>query len=150
MIAAEELDMEMSQMNARVSRHGVTPDTAAKAASTRSRTRARGVRAAAASAKQTLLGLASTQLGVPVSQPLGEQGSGHRAAARPSPTALLGEKLFNVRMPDSYNMTARGNGVFAFPADSSPAYAGEAGQSVQDRRHACRRTSTSRRSSSAT
>ena len=45
--------------------------------------------AAAADAKQELLSLASTQLGVPVGEPDGRARASSRAAARPSPTAQL-------------------------------------------------------------
>ena len=49
--------------------------------------------------KQALLGLASTQLGVPVASLTRRARASSRAAARPSPTAqLIGGKLFNVTM----------------------------------------------------
>ena len=72
MIAGEELDMDMSQLKfvmadtARDAEHGQ------HSASNTIKNAGPGVRAAAASARQVLLGLASTQLGVPASQLVGQ------------------------------------------------------------------------------
>ena len=67
MIAAEELDMDIEPAHVR---HGTTPTSrrtpASRRRAARSRAPARGVRSAAATAKQALLGMAATQLGVPV------------------------------------------------------------------------------------
>jgi len=71
MIAGEELDMDMSQLEfvmADTGGPGVTPNTGRHAASNTIKNTGAGLRGAAASARQVLLGLASTQLGVPTSQ----------------------------------------------------------------------------------
>ena len=99
MIAAEELDMDMSQLERRPADTNVTPNSGCTAASNAITGGGPQVRAAAAEARQALLGLASAQLGVPASS-LTVARASSRAAARPSPTAqLLGDKLFNVTMP---------------------------------------------------
>jgi CO/xanthine dehydrogenase Mo-binding subunit len=68
MIAAEELDMDLSQLSIVQDDTDVTPNTGQKDASnTIVGGAGRGTRAAAAWARQTLLGLASTRLGLPVS-----------------------------------------------------------------------------------
>ena len=75
MIAAEELDMDLSQLSIVQDDTDVTPNTGQKDASnTIVGGAGRGTRAAAAWARQTLLGLASTQLGVPVVEPYRQQG----------------------------------------------------------------------------
>ena len=84
----------------------VTPITGVKAASNTIANAGRGVRAAAAWAGQTLLGLASTQLGVPVSQLSVSKGVVSGGGKTVTYGQLLGGKLFNVQMPASYNMTA--------------------------------------------
>ena len=74
MIAGEELDMDMSQLKFVIADTDVTPNTGKHSASNTIKNAGPGVRAAAAAAAQALLGLASTQLGVPVAQPDGQQG----------------------------------------------------------------------------
>src|SRR4051794_31754039 len=68
MIAGEELDMDMSQLEFVIADTNVTPNTGPHFGSNTIINAGAGVRAAAASAKQALLGLASIQLGVPTSQ----------------------------------------------------------------------------------
>jgi nicotinate dehydrogenase subunit B len=119
-IAAEELDMDLSQLSHLKSDTNITPQTGAKAASNTITNAGPGVRAAAAWARQTLLGLASTQLGVPASQLSVSKGVVSGGGKTVTYGQLLGGKLFNVRMPDSYNMTARGNGVFDFTGGIQP------------------------------
>jgi CO/xanthine dehydrogenase Mo-binding subunit len=99
MIAADELDMDLSQV--RSARHdtNVTPNTSETSASTTIKNVGPQVRAAAAYAKQALLGLAATSLGVPVSSLSVSKGvvsGGGRSVAYGE---LMGDKLFNVRMP---------------------------------------------------
>jgi CO/xanthine dehydrogenase Mo-binding subunit len=119
-IAAEELGMDFGQVAHVKSDTNVTPETGTKAASNTITNAGPGVRAAAAWARQTLLGLASTQLGVPVSQLSVSKGVVSGGGKSVTYGQLLGGKLFNVRMPDSYNMTARGTGVFDFTGGIQP------------------------------
>jgi CO/xanthine dehydrogenase Mo-binding subunit len=123
MIAAEELDMDMSQMLYVDDDTNVTPETGTKAASNTITNAGPGVRAAAAWAKQTLLGLAATQLGVAVSQLSVSKGVVSGGGKSVKYGDLLGGKLFNVRMPASYNMTSRGSGVFDFTGGIQPGQA---------------------------
>ena len=119
-IAAEELGMDFGQVVHVKSDTNLTPETGTKAASNTITNAGPGVRAAAAWARQTLLGLASTQLAVPVSQLSVSKGVVSGGGKSVSFGQLLGGKLFNVRMPDSYNMTAKGTGVFDFTGGIQP------------------------------
>jgi CO/xanthine dehydrogenase Mo-binding subunit len=124
MIAAEELDMDMSQMVHVHADTNVTPDTAPKLASnTIVYGAGRGVRSAAAWARQALLGLASTQLGVPASSLSVTKGVVSGGGKSVTYGELLGGKLFNVRMPASYNMQDTSNIRFSggLQAGQSPA-----------------------------
>jgi CO/xanthine dehydrogenase Mo-binding subunit len=105
MIAGEELDLDLSQLIFVNADSDVTPLTGIKAASNTITNAGPGVRAAAAWARQTLIGLASTQLGVPASQLSVSKGIVSGGGKTITYGHLLGGKLFNVRMPDSYNMT---------------------------------------------
>ena len=119
-IAAEELDMDFSQVLHVKSDTNVTPETGTKAASNTISNAGPGVRAAAAWARQTLLGLASTQLGVPVSPLSVSKGVVSGGGKTVTYGQLLGGKLFNVRMPASWNMTSLGTGVFDFTGGIQP------------------------------
>jgi CO/xanthine dehydrogenase Mo-binding subunit len=126
MIAAEELDMDMSQVKHVLADTNVTPMSGVKAASNTIINAGPGVRAAGAHARQVLLGLASTQLGVPVSQLSVSKGVVSGGGRSVTYGALLGGKLFNVRMPATYNMVNNDPlGVFGFTgglqAGQSPA-----------------------------
>jgi CO/xanthine dehydrogenase Mo-binding subunit len=104
MIAAEELDMDFSQVSHVQSDTNVTPDTGPKLASNTIKNAGLGVRAAAASARQALLDLASKQLGVPVAQLSVTKGVVSGGGKSVTYGELLGGKLFNIRMPASWNM----------------------------------------------
>jgi hypothetical protein len=122
-IAAEELGMEFGQVVHVKSDTNVTPETGTKAASNTITNAGPGVRAATAWARQTLLGLASTQLGVPATQLSVTKGVVSGGGRTVTYGQLLGGKLFNVRMPDSYDMTARGTGVCDFTGGIQPGVA---------------------------
>ena len=66
MIAAEELNMDMSQMKMVANDTNVTPNQGGTYGSQAVHVGGKQTRAAAAAAYQALLGMASTQLGVPV------------------------------------------------------------------------------------
>jgi CO/xanthine dehydrogenase Mo-binding subunit len=104
MIAGEELNMDMSQLEFVIADTNVTPDTGIHSASNTIKNAGPGVRAAAASAAQALLGLASTRLGLPVSQLSVSKGVVSGGGRSVTYGELVGGKLFNVRMPASYNM----------------------------------------------
>jgi CO/xanthine dehydrogenase Mo-binding subunit len=111
MIAADELDMDFGQMKFVTADTSVTPATGKKAASNTIISGAgRGTRAAAASARQALLGLASTKLGVPAAQLSVSKGIVSGGGKTVSYGELLGGKLFNVTMPASYDL--QNSGVF--------------------------------------
>jgi CO/xanthine dehydrogenase Mo-binding subunit len=101
-IAGEELDMEMSQLEFVRHDTNVTPDTGWNAGSSSIKSAGYQVRAAAANAKQALLGLASTQLGVPVASLSVSSGVVSGGGKSVTYGQLLGDKVFNVRMPASY------------------------------------------------
>jgi nicotinate dehydrogenase subunit B len=104
MIAGEELDMDMSQLLFVQADTNVTPATGKKSASSTIKRSGPGVRAAAAWARQSLLGLAATQLGVPASQLSVSKGVVSGGGKTVTYGQLLGGKLFSVEMPASYNM----------------------------------------------
>jgi CO/xanthine dehydrogenase Mo-binding subunit len=115
LIAAEELDMEYAQMRHVIADTNVVPMTGPKAASNTVSNAGPGVRAAAATARATLLELASKSLGVPVGQLSVSKGVVSGGAKSVTYGGLLGDKLFNVRMPASYNMVNNDPlGVFGF------------------------------------
>jgi CO/xanthine dehydrogenase Mo-binding subunit len=115
MIAAEELDMSLSQLRTVYHDTNVTPNQGSTSGSNGTKVGGKQVRAAAAVAKQTLLGLASASLGVPVSQLSVTNGvvSGGRNTVTYG--QLLGDKLFNVQVPASFNMKVSGAGAGLTP-----------------------------------
>ena len=104
MIAGEELNMDMSQLEFVLADTNVTPNSGKHSASNTIKNGGPGVRAASASAAQALLGLASTQLGVPVSQLSVSKGVVSGGGKTVTYGQLIGGKLFNVTMPASWNM----------------------------------------------
>jgi nicotinate dehydrogenase subunit B len=133
MIAGEELDIGMSQLKFVMADTGgpdVTPNTGRHAASNTIKNTGAGLRAAAASAKQVLLGLASTQLGVPTSQLSVSGGVVSGGGKTVTYGQLLGGKLFNVSMPTSWamNATGGGGGNFNGPTPAGPGQGILAGQ----------------------
>ena len=98
MIAAEELNMDISQM--KFVRHdtNVTPNTGGTFGSSSIRTAGPRIRAAAAYGKQALLGLAATQLGVPAASLTVSKGVVSGGGRSITYGALLGDKVFNVQM----------------------------------------------------
>jgi nicotinate dehydrogenase subunit B len=112
MIAAEELDMDLSQLSLVQDDSAITPNTGQKDASnTIVGGAGRGTRAAAAWARQTLLGLASTQLGVPVSRLSVSKGVVSGGGKSVTYGQLIGGKLFRVTMPASYDLQ-HADGIF--------------------------------------
>ena len=88
----------------------ITPNTGAKSASdTIYGGAGRGTRAAAAVAYQTLLGLASTQLNIPVSSLTASNGIVSGGGKQVTYGQLIGDRLFNVEMPTNYNLQNASN-----------------------------------------
>jgi nicotinate dehydrogenase subunit B len=112
MIAAEELGMDLGQMALVQDDTAITPNTGQKDASnTIVGGAGRGTRAAAAWARQTLLALASTQLGVPVAGLKVAGGVVSGGGKQVTYGQLIGGKLFNVTMPADYDLQ-QADGIF--------------------------------------
>ena len=101
MIAAEELDMDIGRMKFVTHDTNITPNTGGTFGSSSIASAGPRVRSAAATAKQALLGLAATQLGVPVASLNVNDGVVSGGGKSVSYGALIGEKLFNVRMANA-------------------------------------------------
>ncbi len=112
MIAAEELNMDMSQMKMISNDTNITPYQGGTYGSEAVHVGGMQTRAASAAAYQTLLGLASTQLGVPTSSLSVSKGVVSGGGKTVTYGQLIGGKLFSVQMPSSYNLA------------SSPAFGG--------------------------
>jgi nicotinate dehydrogenase subunit B len=97
-IAAEELDMDMSQVKKVRHTTGVTPDQGFTFGSQSIANAGPQVRAAAAEARQALLQIASTKLGVPTSALAVSKGVVTGNGKSVSYGDLLGGKLFNMKM----------------------------------------------------
>jgi nicotinate dehydrogenase subunit B len=104
MIAAEELSMDMSQMRALTNDTDLTPNQGTTAGSSSISSGGKQTRAAAAAAYQTLLGLASTQLGLPAANLTADKGVISGGGKSVTYGQLLGGKLFNVTMGSQYNL----------------------------------------------
>jgi len=98
LLAAEELDMDMSQLIFVRHDTNVTPNTGGTFGSSSISSAGPRVRSAAATAKQTLLSMASTQLGVPVSSLSISKGVVSGGGKSVTYGQLIGDKLFNVPM----------------------------------------------------
>jgi nicotinate dehydrogenase subunit B len=100
MIAGEELDMDMSQLEFVTADTSVTPNTGVMDASNTIKTiPGLGVRAAAVLARQTLLGLAATQLGVSASSLSVSKGVVSGSGKSVTYGQLIGGRLFSVNVP---------------------------------------------------
>jgi nicotinate dehydrogenase subunit B len=104
MIAAEELDMELGQLQFVRNDTNVTPDTGETSASNSITLAGPAVRAAAATARQALFGLAATRLGVGVASLSASAGVVSGGGKSVSYGRLLGGSLFKVVMPASYDL----------------------------------------------
>jgi CO/xanthine dehydrogenase Mo-binding subunit len=115
-VAAEELDIAVDQVRWVRPETGVTPSQGPTYGSRGMRFGSPNIRAAAAYAREVLLGLAATQLGVPVSGLSVDKGVVSGGGRSVTYGALLGSKKFNVTMP----VVAIGPGVA--PAKSPSSY----------------------------
>src|SRR5262249_45091286 len=104
MIAAEELSMDMSQMRYGSDDTYIVVASGGAGGSNAIAGTGPDIRAAAVTARQTLLGLASKHLGVPVSGLRVNAGVVTGGGKSVTYGELLGGRLFNVSMPRGYNM----------------------------------------------
>ena len=104
MVAAEELNMDFTQMKAISNDTDVTPNQGGTYGSQALQVGGKQTRAASAAAYQALLGMASTQLGVPVGSLSVSKGVVSGGGKSVTYGALVGGKLFNVAMGASYNL----------------------------------------------
>ena len=95
MIAGEELDLDLAQLKWIEADSNVTPDSGVTVGSSSIRSAGPQVRAAGASAKQALLALAATQLGVPVASLSVKSGVVSGGGKTITYGQLIGDKLFN-------------------------------------------------------
>jgi nicotinate dehydrogenase subunit B len=116
--------MSISQLSNGAFDTGTSPNTGSKEASnTIEASAGRGIRAASAMAYQTLLGLASTKLNVPVTSLSVSNGVVSGGGSSVSYGELIGGQLFNVQMPASWGLQV------ASPTSSVPSSGGlSAGQ----------------------
>ena len=105
MVAAEELSLDMTQMHAITNDTDLTPNQGTTAGSSSISSGGKQTRAAAAAAYQALLGLASTQLGVPTSGLTVDKGVVSGGGKTVTYGQLLGGKTFSMKIPASYNLT---------------------------------------------
>ncbi len=104
MIAAEELGMDFNQMRWARPDTAMTPITGGTSASTGTKqTTGPKVRAASAAARETLLAMASKQLGVPVANLTATKGVVSGGGKSVTYAELIGDKLFNVQIPATWN-----------------------------------------------
>jgi nicotinate dehydrogenase subunit B len=112
MIAAEELDVDMSQMRFSVNNDtNVTPVSFYTAGSSAIQSGGLAVRAAAAAAKSALLDLAATNLGVAKSSLTVDKGVVSGGGRSVSYGALLGGKLFSIRNPVAFSAASGAPGM---------------------------------------
>jgi CO/xanthine dehydrogenase Mo-binding subunit len=104
-IAGEELDMSMGQLRFLNPDTNLTPQARSTTSSSAIRSMGPAVRAASATARQALLGLAAAQLGVPMASLTVRDGVVSGGGRSMTYGALVGDKLLNVQMPASYSMT---------------------------------------------
>jgi nicotinate dehydrogenase subunit B len=112
MLAGEELDMDMSQLTFVPPDSAVTPANAATNSSQGTKFIGPQVRMAAAHAKQALLALAATSLGVPASNLTVKSGVVSGGGKSVTYGQLIGGKLFNVivpTLPSSVTSNVSGN-----------------------------------------
>ena len=95
MIAGEELDMDMSQLKWVESDTNVTPDTGNTVGSSSITQAGPPLRAGAASARQVLMGMAATQLGVPIASLTVKSGVVSGGGRTVTYGQLIGDKVFN-------------------------------------------------------
>jgi nicotinate dehydrogenase subunit B len=105
MIAGEELDLDMSQLRFVSEDTSLTPNSFPSITSEGICGNGPEVRAAAAAAKQVLLGLASAELGVPVADLTISSGVVTGGGRSVTYGQLMGGKAFNTTIPQAYHLS---------------------------------------------
>jgi nicotinate dehydrogenase subunit B len=105
MIAGEELDLDLSQLRFVSEDTSVTPKSFSTTTSEGICGNGPEVRAAAAAARQVLLGMASARLGVPVEGLTVSSGVVTGGGKSVTYGELLGGKAFNTTIPEAYHLT---------------------------------------------
>lgn len=108
MIAGEELDLDMGQLQFVAEDTDVTPASFPSNSSQGICGNGAQVRAAAAAARAVLLERASTQLGVPLAELTVKSGVVSGGGKTVSYGALLGGEVFNATIPAAYNLSQKG------------------------------------------
>jgi len=106
MIAAEELNMDLSQLRMIANDTNLTPNQGGTYGSQAVHVGGKQTRAAAAAAYQALLGMASSRLGVPAASLSVSKGVVSGGGKTVTYGQLIGDKLFNTAIPANYNLTA--------------------------------------------
>jgi CO/xanthine dehydrogenase Mo-binding subunit len=104
MIAAEELNLAMSQVHPVTNDTDLTPNQGITAGSSAIDSGGKQTRAASAAAFQALLGLASAKLGVPTTSLTVSKGVVTGGGKTTTYGELLGGKLFAIQMGSQYNL----------------------------------------------
>jgi nicotinate dehydrogenase subunit B len=115
MITAEELGTNLDQMVHVAPDTDLTPFTGETSASSSIQHAGPAVRAAAATAHQALLGMASVRLGVPVAALEVASGVVSGGGRKVSYGELVGGKLLKLTMPSSYRLDIEPNTFFSPP-----------------------------------
>jgi CO/xanthine dehydrogenase Mo-binding subunit len=103
-VAAEELDMDMSQMRAITNDTDLTPNQGTTAGSSSISSGGKQVRAASAAARGALLAMASKQLGVPTTGLSVSKGVVSGGGKTVTYGQLIGGKLFNITVGPEYKL----------------------------------------------
>jgi nicotinate dehydrogenase subunit B len=117
-IAGEELDMEFGQLEFVNHDTNVQPSSPPSYASNGIVKNGPQVRAAAAAAKQALLAMAATQLGVPAGNLTVKAGVVSGGGRSVTYGQLVGGRLFNLPIPASYNLNQGNVALFSGTATS--------------------------------
>ncbi|HEV3055613.1 MAG TPA: molybdopterin cofactor-binding domain-containing protein, partial [Solirubrobacteraceae bacterium] len=110
MIAAEELDIEVSQVRVITADTDLTPNQGASFSSNSMSLGGRQTRAAAAASRQALLGLAATQLGVPAASLTVSSGVVSGEGKSVTYGQLIGDRVFQLAIPASYGLAPAPSG----------------------------------------
>jgi nicotinate dehydrogenase subunit B len=121
MIAAEELNHDVTLMRVIANDTDLTPNQGSTSNSSTVQTAGKSLRAAAAAGYQALLTLASTKLGVPASSLSVTRGVVSGGGKSISYGELLGGGLFNVQAAPAYNLALNGGAPAVAPATAATA-----------------------------
>jgi CO/xanthine dehydrogenase Mo-binding subunit len=124
LIAAEELNLDLSQMRLIPNDTAITPNQGSTSGSSSVQSAGKSLRAAAAAGYQALLGMASSNLGVPVSSLSVSKGVVSGGGKSVTYGQLVNGGLFNVNAVPTYQLTATTASPPAAGAGLPPGYPG--------------------------